>query len=209
MYSRVVAVAPMLFVLIRVFSVSAAQSVAAFRVLPLPVSLPGLRKNKRLWQGSLLLATSLVVIGGHAHRLRAQALEGTVPEAGENLKEQLESPLEPTFPSPPASTPTIRTGPFRVGNRTPYPIRLVILLRAGERLLNPETAHWDFAPGEGGSEGLVLSLGEDPLQIGPGDIVVAFTLDGSRRYWGPNVVGESLAPFWNAESGSWSMILQP
>jgi hypothetical protein len=104
---------------------------------------------------------------------------------------------------------SVRTGPFRVGNRTPHPIRLVILLRSGSRLTNPETAHWDFAPGEGGSQGLLLSLGEEPLQIGPGDVVVAFTLDGTRRYWGPNVVGESLAPFWDEASGSWSMILQP
>ncbi len=104
---------------------------------------------------------------------------------------------------------SVRTGPFRVGNRTPHPIRLVILLRSSSRLTNPETAHWDFAPGEGGSQGLLLSLGEEPLQIGPGDVVVAFTLDGTRRYWGPNVVGESLAPFWDEASGSWSMILQP
>ncbi|MFS8810491.1 hypothetical protein NW814_08165 [Synechococcus sp. R65.1] len=104
---------------------------------------------------------------------------------------------------------SVRTGSFRVGNRTPHPIRLVILLRSSSRLTNPETAHWDFAPGEGGSQGLLLSLGEEPLQIGPGDVVVAFTLDGTRRYWGPNVVGESLAPFWDEASGSWSMILQP
>ncbi|MFQ3612205.1 MAG: hypothetical protein SNJ68_00645 [Cyanobacteriota bacterium] len=175
----------------------------------------------RLCQGSLLLVTTLVVLGGNVHRLRAQTLDEPSPETVEDVEEQLEDPqdllelegelplpLEPTFPSP-ASTPTARMGSFRVGNRTPYPIRLVVLLRGGERLLNPETAHWDFAPGEGGSEGLVLSLGEEPLQISPGDIVVAFTLDGSRRYWGPNVVGESLAPFWNGESSSWSMILQP
>ncbi|MFQ3584750.1 MAG: hypothetical protein SNJ85_07435, partial [Cyanobacteriota bacterium] len=163
----------------------------------------------------------LVVLSGNAHRLEAQTLDEPGPETVEDVEGQLEDPqqllelegdpsppLEPSFPPLP-TTPAARTGSFRVGNRTPYPIRLVILLRGGERLLNPETAHWDFAPGEGGSEGLVLSLGEEPLQISPGDIVVAFTLDGSRRYWGPNVVGESLAPFWNGESSSWSMILQP
>ncbi|MGQ9837823.1 MAG: hypothetical protein ACUVRV_07610 [Cyanobacteriota bacterium] len=175
----------------------------------------------RLCQGSLLWVTTLVVIGGNVHGLRAQTLDEPSLEVVEDVEEQLQDrqdllqpeeklplPLEPTFPSP-TSTPTARTGSFRVGNRTPYPIRLVILLRGGERLLNPETAHWDFAPREGGSEGLLLSLGEEPLQISPGDIVVAFTLDGSRRYWGPNVVGESLAPFWSGESNSWSMILQP
>lgn len=174
-----------------------------------------------LCQGSLLWVTALVVIGGNVHRLRAQTPEEPSPKVVERVEEQLEEPqdlrqpggelpfpVEPTFSSS-TSTPTARTGAFRVGNRTPYPIRLVILLRGGQRLPNSETAHWDFAPGEGGSEGLLLSLGEEPLQINPGDIVVAFSLDGSRRYWGPNVVGESLAPFWSEESSSWSMILQP
>ena len=109
----------------------------------------------------------------------------------------------------PSPQPPQRLGSFRVGNRTPHPIRLVVLLRSGERLLTPERAHWDFAPGEGGNEGLLLSLGEDPLQISPGDVVVAFTIDGTRQYWGPNVVGESLSPFWDARQQVWSMILQP
>ncbi|MFS8885082.1 hypothetical protein [Synechococcus sp. H70.2] len=154
-------------------------------------------------QGSLGLAAtlvwSLVATRGLAAHLMATSPPPSSREGGASS----------VLTSPAVSPTSARTGPFRVGNRTPHPIRLVILLRSSSRLTNPETAHWDFAPGEGGSQGLLLSLGEEPLQIGPGDIVVAFTLDGTRRYWGPNVVGESLAPFWDEESGSWSMILQP
>jgi len=95
--------------------------------------------------------------------------------------------------------------PFRVGNRSNHPVRVVILKRRG----NGDPAHWDFAPGEGGSEGLLLSLEEDPLVLQPGDVVVSFALDGSRRYWGPNIVGESVAPFWDPVRRIWSMILQP
>lgn len=95
--------------------------------------------------------------------------------------------------------------PFRVGNRSPHPVRVVLLKRRG----NGDPAHWDFAPGEGGSEGLLLSLEEDPLILEPGDVVVSFALDGSRRYWGPNIVGESQAPFWDPMRRIWSMILQP
>lgn len=124
------------------------------------------------------------------------------------------SPAAPSDPTPnpeisPSPQPPQRLGSFRVGNRTPYPIRLVILLRSGERVLTPERAHWDFAPGEGGNEGLLLSLGTEPLQISPGDVVIAFTIDGTRQYWGPNVVGESLSPFWDPQQQVWSMILQP
>jgi hypothetical protein len=156
----------------------------------------------KLRQRSLGLAAALVwglaLVRGLAAQPMLKSPQGS-----------FEGNAAPVLPSESAFPTSTRTGAFRVGNRTPHPIRLVILMRSGGRLLNPETAHWDFAPGEGGSEGLVLSLGEEPLQIGPGDIVVAFTLDGTARYWGPNVVGESLAPFWNEESGFWSMILQP
>jgi hypothetical protein len=194
--------------LIRSFSAFFTQSVASLFAGGPPMNM-ALRGKVR--QGSLFLAATLLWMSIPVQGLGAQTLEEPMSES---LEDPLEGdvapflPLEPAFPH--QSTPTsTRTGSFRVGNRTPYPIRLVILMRSGERLINPETAHWDFAPGEGGSEGLVLSLGEEPLQISPGDIVVAFTLDGTRRYWGPNVVGESLAPFWNGESSSWSMILQP
>ena len=104
----------------------------------------------------------------------------------------------------------LRDGFLRVGNRTPYPLRVVVLVRDVTNNPSNIPAHWDFAPGEGGSEGLALSLRDrEPLVVGPGDIIVAFSIDGSRRYWGPNVVDETLAPFWNSSDRSWTMILQP
>mgnify|MGYP001042939993 FL=1 len=194
-----------MFALIPSFPARIAQAVAA-----LLAGGPSVNTTSR-GKGSLFLAAALVGVSVAVQGLRAQTPERPTLEA---LEDSVEGNVAPVLPSeavsPPQTSPTsARTGSFRVGNRTPHPVRVVILMRSGGRLLNPETAHWDFAPGEGGSEGLVLSLGEKPLQIGPGDIVVAFALDGTRRYWGPNVVGESLAPFWNEESGSWSMILQP
>lgn len=77
----------------------------------------------------------------------------------EALEDSVEGNVIPVLPSEPVLSPqaaptSARTGPFRVGNRTPHPVRLVILMRSGERMINPETAHWDFAPGEGGSAAL-------------------------------------------------------
>ncbi len=116
-------------------------------------------------------------------------------------------PLEAIPGAVPTSTPSNRTGGLRVGNRTPFPIRVVLLQRRNPQ---PVPVHWDFAPGEGGSEGLVLSVQErEPLQLTPGDVIIAFALDGSRRYWGPNVVDETLAPFWDADTRVWTMIIQP
>ncbi len=194
-----------MFALIPSFPDRIAQAVAA-----LLAGGPSVNTTSR-GKGSLLLAAALAGVSVAVQGLRAQTLGRPTLEALEGSVEGNVAPvLVSEAVSPPQTSPTsARTGSFRVGNRTPHPVRVVILMRSSGRLLNSETAHWDFAPGEGGSEGLVLSLGEEPLQIGPGDIVVAFALDGTRRYWGPNVVGESLAPFWNEESGSWSMILQP
>jgi len=136
----------------------------------------------------------------------AHPIAQLAPEPSPTATSESSDPEPEISPSP---QPPQRLGSFRVGNRTPYPVRLVILLRSGERVLTPERAHWDFAPGEGGNEGLLLSLGTEPLQISPGDVVIAFTIDGTRQYWGPNVVGESLSPFWDPQQQVWSMILQP
>jgi len=72
-----------------------------------------------------------------------------------------------------------------------------------------EPIHWDFAPQEGSTSGLILSLPEQTLQLQPGDILVAFAQDGSRRYWGPYVVGETPAPRWQASEAEWQLILTP
>jgi hypothetical protein len=70
-------------------------------------------------------------------------------------------------------------------------------------------AHWDFAPGEGGGKGLMLSLPDGKLQVQKGDILVVFAQDGSRRYWGPYVAGETASPAWNRTAREWQLILQP
>ncbi len=105
--------------------------------------------------------------------------------------------------------PQSRTGPLRVGNRTPHLVRMIVAFRGERPESYPAAVHWDFSPGEGGNEGLPLSFDSGPIQLQPGDITMAFSMDGSRRYWGPTVVGESLSPFWDPDLARWSTILQP
>ncbi|MEN9207423.1 MAG: hypothetical protein Q6L50_01925 [Gloeomargarita sp. GMQP_bins_120] len=95
---------------------------------------------------------------------------------------------------------------LRVSNRTKQPLRLVLLARKpGGGYQEP--VHWDFAPGEGERDGLLLSLPEGPLVLQVGDILVAFSLDGSRRYWGPFVVGSTGKPTRPSEASDWLLIL--
>ncbi|BAZ11107.1 hypothetical protein NIES4071_29330 [Calothrix sp. NIES-4071] len=104
----------------------------------------------------------------------------------------------------------IGVGTLRLSNQTNQPVRLALLERSKQK---PETsqahipAHWDFAPQEGSSKGLVLSLPNGKLLLAKGDVVVAFAQDGSRRYWGPYVVGESPFPVWNSQQKEWWLIL--
>lgn len=125
----------------------------------------------------------------------------------------------PPLPSPlprPTTAAGTQQGALRVGNRTDRPVRIVLLSRRDKESTweNAEPVNWDFSPGEGGTEGLPLSLlGKDntsyEVKIRKGDIIVAFATDGSRAYWGPNVVGETDAPFWDNKRREWSMVLQP
>ncbi|NJR39722.1 MAG: hypothetical protein HC781_14005 [Leptolyngbyaceae cyanobacterium CSU_1_4] len=143
--------------------------------------------------------------------------------------------LEPTSPNrtapdegvplpPPTSTPTTpplalatdpisegAIGSLRVSNQTKHPIRVVLLSpsTSGEPTPDAQPAHWDFAPEEGREKGLVLSLPEKELQLQPGDILVAFAQDGSQRYWGPYVVGQTKAPGWKANGAEWRLVLRP
>jgi len=72
-----------------------------------------------------------------------------------------------------------------------------------------EPFHWDFAPGEGWVQGLILSLPQGDLSLKPGDVLVAFAQDGSHRYWGPFVVGEADLPYWHPEHQEWQLLLRP
>ncbi len=105
-------------------------------------------------------------------------------------------------------------GTLRMSNQTNQPVRLALLSRksaikgASAQTTHDEVpAHWDFAPGEGSEQGLILSLPESNLKLQKGDILVAFAQDGSRHYWGPYVVGETSVPKWNSQKQEWQLIL--
>lgn len=103
-------------------------------------------------------------------------------------------------------------GGLRISNRTDHPLRVALLVVPTSTASSPkygEPIHWDFAPGEGGSQGLIVSLPEGNLKLKKGDILVAFAQDGSRRYWGPFVVGETDTPVLNRKTSEWQLILQP
>lgn len=117
-------------------------------------------------------------------------------------------------PQPPSPAPAI-AGLLRVSNQTQHPIRVVLLKQnLGPDPANPSTyeaapAHWDFAPAEGSLQGLVVSLPEGKVSVGPGDILMVYAQDGSSRYWGPQVVSQTKQPLWNPEQQEWQMILRP
>ena len=94
---------------------------------------------------------------------------------------------------------------FRVSNQTNHPVRVAWRSRSP----TSEPVHWDFAPREGSVNGLMLSLPEAELRLQPGDILIAFAQDGSRRYWGPYIVGETDSPAWNSQGEEWQLVVQP
>jgi hypothetical protein len=130
----------------------------------------------------------------------------------------LASPKASHSPSSASSVPvsaphSIQNG-LRVSNQSSYAIRVVLLSRQRSGLGQAEKgdrqpAHWDFAPSEGSQAGLLLSLPKQKLTLAPGDILVAFALDGSRHYWGPYVVGETAVPTQSPASLEWQLVLRP
>lgn len=133
----------------------------------------------------------------------------SVPVRGEGLSA--------TPKATPSQNKRAQLGRLRVGNFTPYPIRLAVLLKrldqgnnkaiAGANYEPP--AHWDFEPGEGSTKGLIISLPNRSLKLKQGDVLVAFAQDGSRRYWGPYVVGATSNPTWSAGDSEWQLEFQP
>lgn len=121
--------------------------------------------------------------------------------------------------NPPATQ--VKTPPkaLRLSNQTDYPVRIAFLPKqVGARKQQSATVkqsvygepgHWDFAPQEGASSGLVLSLPKGIVQLEKGDVLIAFAQDGSGRYWGPYVVGETSSPIWNRQKSEWQLVLQP
>ncbi len=107
-------------------------------------------------------------------------------------------------------------GTLRMSNQTDQPVRLALLARqsqvkdSGNQQTNYDVpAHWDFDPQEGSTKGLILSLPNGNLKLETGDIIVAFAQDGSRRYWGPYVVGQTSVPQWNTQNQEWLLVLSP
>lgn len=115
---------------------------------------------------------------------------------------------------------------LRVSNRTVHPVRVALLSRtaAPTAPASPTPAdsatqptqttydvpvHWDFAPGEGSQQGLLLSLPDQRIELQAGDVLVAFAQDGSRVYWGPYVVEQTTLPLWNDAQQEWQLILEP
>lgn len=149
-----------------------------------------------------------------------QSLSGAPFSTNPSVPTPVTKQTEPVAQSiPPVTSPEPARvaggqGALRISNQTDQPLRVALLARrsaaasAGQPTYgNP--AHWDFAPEEGSAKGLILSLPEGNLKLKKGDILVAFTQDGSRRYWGPYVVGETASPVWNRQTAEWHLILQP
>jgi hypothetical protein len=150
----------------------------------------------------------------------------TPESSGEIIPLPQRSPVKETLNNPTKSSlllsnrvePASQTkfsGQLRMSNRTNEPVRLAFLARqpATKNSSRPKTddipAHWDFAPQEGSGKGLILSLPQGTLRIEKGDVLVAFAQDGSRRYWGPYIVGETSSPTWNGENQEWRLVLTP
>lgn len=136
------------------------------------------------------------------HTATSAPVPPPTPEAVAPPPSPTPTPVQP--PPPPA--PGTKRGSLRVSNRTGHPVRIALLAApAGDA----EPVHWDFAPQEGSQNGLLLSLPAADLQLKPGDILVAFSQDGSRRYWGPFVVGKTAVPEFEAGPSEWHLILSP
>jgi hypothetical protein len=129
-------------------------------------------------------------------------IPSTIPDSTPSLTENA-APEEIGVSSDPVSEGT--KAAFRVSNRTNHPVR--VALRSPSQASEP--VHWDFAPQEGSLNGLILSLPETDLTLEPGDILVVFTQDGSRQYWGPYIVGETNSPAWNSQVKEWQLLVKP
>jgi hypothetical protein len=114
----------------------------------------------------------------------------------------------------------VPSGKLRVSNRSEHPIRLAMRLKSeklrgdkynekvSQRDRYEAPAHWDFYAGEGSDRGLVVALPNRSLHLSKGDVVIAFAQDGSRRYWGPFIVGETDNPLWDPATQEWKLVLE-
>jgi hypothetical protein len=127
-------------------------------------------------------------------------------------KASASQPDKPAKPDP--ALVAAQEGSLRVSNRSSHALRVAMLARqeadgqsGGAKAKSTLPVHWDFAPNEGGDQGLIVSLPNQTTRLKLGDVVVAFAQDGSQRYWGPFVLGETDRPRWNSKTGEWELIL--
>ncbi len=124
------------------------------------------------------------------------------------------SPIDKVDPAMAAA----HQGTLRVSNRSEHPLRVALLSRQ-PKSTNAKSgeatpagfgspSHWDFSPNEGSEKGLLVSLPNRTVTLKKGDVVVAFAQDGSQRYWGPYVVGETAQPTWNSQAAEWELTLE-
>jgi hypothetical protein len=158
---------------------------------------------------SICLGMVIALTGVFLWQRLAPSHTREISESNESQK-IIVPPLPSTFPRP-ALNDGENIGSLRVGNRTDRSVRIVLFSRITAQNVWQaiEPLNWDFSPNEGGKEGLLLSLPNYKIAIGKGDVIFAFATDGSRTYWGPNIVGETDAPFWDSQNKEWSMVLQP
>lgn len=124
-------------------------------------------------------------------------------------------PVSPTPAASPAPSPSSvsQANGLRVSNRSASPVRVVLMPVTADHtaptVSDKTRFHWDFSPQEGSQGGLLLSLPQSEVRLSPGDVLVAFALDGTRRYWGPYIVGETPLPQQSAQNREWQLVLRP
>jgi hypothetical protein len=186
----------------------------------------------KLYPAFLITGTILLSLISLRQFLFHYCIGSTERKSPEQMVLSVSSPLSTTFPktsvpppSPPNTTFSLKSGiippklspsslptnyhrgSFRVSNLTEHPVRVALLSRSSPAITEP--VHWDFAPAEGSREGLILSLPQEDLILKSGDILVVFAPDGSRYYWGPYIVGETLLPAWNPQDQEWELVIKP
>jgi hypothetical protein len=163
------------------------------------------------------------VLLGLQFTVTIEPIEPDTSSLPETVPSQSRSPDDKLFSTPlPKPTQQLKQEParvagglgaLRISNQTDQPVRVALLATSASPSADGkpnygEPAHWDFAPGEGSRQGLILSLPDGSLKLKKGDILVAFAQDGSRRYWGPYVVGQMPIPIWNSKTSEWQLILK-
>ncbi|MCM1982731.1 hypothetical protein [Lyngbya confervoides] len=132
---------------------------------------------------------------------------------GSSVIRQPREPGSSTLPPDPlAPAGKDWSGDLRVFNQTLQPIRLV--LRRSPRTPADQSAElppveWDFTGQEGADWGVTVSLpNQSPMDLKPGDVLFAYALDSSHRYWGPFVVGQTEAPVHDPAKREWRLRIQ-